>query len=621
MGGIAILSDSPKNLIFTLKTQNPAKMNTIYSTKAHQKSQCKLLVVLAIILLLLVNAVYSSESYVVHGSVSNLPHGGFPVTHITATCMIEDEVVGTATTDENGQYTLSFFFVGVPQYKSHRHTLSVYPNPYGRQTTLQAVLPQADHYTLEVSDISGKILMQQKMFLEAGQQHIRLQDQWGEGMRIFHLFSSHYSSRAKGIQSSAAQGSGSFEAGLLNTKNNLKSQFERPIQLRFESENHYTYDTIIDFAEIPELQLNVSLQQQKQWQQASLLVEINNNPMQMPVEGVQADISNEHEEPLYTLYSDAQGSISYSIERGFYAHAGDTMPDYQMLYITLSKQHHTPGSYTVDYAQNIHLEAELEQIQQEQTANITVNATNNPMNQDVQELEVMVYDNNDNFLGQYNNTFEINRTFYEHAGDTLPSYEYLTFILKAPHHQNDTITKNFSNNIHINSTMMQIPQQKQATTNLEYISQPLGHGPNLEIYFLNQEDTLMQTNTVNGQQTTHLNYNEYTNGQNTLTTINGEPITNLTILASNNKHQEQENTIPFQETMNLTTEIQQTPEQGTTTITTNLEGNIFGEAPNNVSIQYKNNETNEELTQSQTTNGQNITELQYQYWEHNDLYH
>jgi len=345
------------------------------------------------------------------------------------------------------------------------------------------------------------------------------------------------------------------------------------------------------------------------------------------------------------------------------------------------------------------------------------------MNQEVQGLEVMVYDNNDNFLGQYNNLFEIDRNFYEHEGDTLPSYDYLTFILQAPYHENDTITKNFSDNIHVNSTMIQIPEQKTATANLEYISQPLGHGPSLHLNFLNEQDTIYETNTTQGIATANLDFEKYKNGENvmriingepiteltilasgddheeqedtlpfqeemnltsyiqqipqeknaelniefvsnplgygptlnsyllnaqdtiaeiiipqgitttnieyeeysnpadTLRLINGEPITELTILASNEEHQEQEYTLPFQNVMNLVANIEQTPQQGTTTITTNVTGNIFNEAPNNVNIEYRNNENDEYITQGNTTNGTNTTNIPYNYWEHEDLYY
>jgi hypothetical protein len=85
-------------------------------------------------------------------------------------------------------------------------------------------------------------------------------------------------------------------------------------------------------------------------------------------------------------------------------------------------------------------------------------------------------------------------------------------------------------------------------------------------------------------------------------------------------HHQHDTLLTFQ-SHQLQVGIQQIPEQRTTTITTNLVGNIFGETPNGVNITYTNNETQQPLTQGTTTNGTNTTTIPYNFWEYQGLTH
>ena len=570
---------------------------------------------LSFIFLIYPLASQAQESITISGNVKNIPHSGHPQTTVTATFYGSQEVLATTHTGDDGNFTLEIFSTSIPDINMPEN--KVIPNPFFRNTQLFFTAPKNATYSFILTNINGRVLFKSTKLLHSGQTLEMSIGRLGPaGLYLLQVIGPNDIFSFKLVQ---LEENNQIKIDIRNSGQvQIKNENNNLLLLQFQSHNHISKDTIISYQS--HNNVNVNLAQIPQFRDINVSYLVKNNPMNKNVLGAQINATNDLGDELFSGETNNNGLFNTTFNQAFYPWMGDTIFEGYEIITDLQANNHHPKTIYDLYAENIEREIILEQIKQTQNANIQLNVMNDMMNEAVQGLQVLVYDNNDNFLGEYNNNFSVEREFFEHRGDTLPDYTHLKFIMQAPYHVNDTINKGFAENIEINTTMTQIPQEKTAELNMSITSIPLFYAPTVDVTIKNQENTILETNVVNGEGNVNIDYEKYQNGENILRLIGEQPVTSLTILASNDKHQEQEYNIEFQPIMNLIEQIQQTPEQGTTTIITNLVGNIFGEAPNGVNIVYRNNDNNELLTQGTTTNGTQTANIEYEYWEHNDLY-
>ncbi len=606
---------------------------------ANQPAFRCILVVLVVLFAAFSSTSYAQQGFTITGQVTNQPHALHPATTITAKNPDTGEVMATSQTSDDGSYSLFINTTAVNDPEQAFENAILVPNPFYGNTRLQTTIINPGEYNLSVYNSLGMLLYNRQMNLPAGRIAIPLRIQPHHGAFVIVSLHNHLQQTTlKGIQntkhahgennpsgnihaSESSEDINRIQAGgyILIGHDRLKNNHNNDITLTFESDGHYKKDTTI--TRDNHTNINISLDVIPEEILASYSLSATNNPMNTEVSNGSIAVSNEHNTPLLNLEL-LNGTANGSFEQTEWIYEGDTIRQTNQLTTNITAPNHQPQQIQTPYQKNTNIETTLEQIKQTQTNNVNVQATNNPMNAEVQGLTVEAYKDNNDLIGIFTeNNFEIPREYYTNGTDTLPDFETVKFVLKAPHHHDsDTINKQYQDNINLDVELAQIPHPKTAELNMNFTSEPLQYGPNLNITIKNNEDTIQTTTTTNGETTTTIPYTEYKNGEDTLKHINNEPVSNITILASNDKHIEQTYNTPFTNEMNLQTQIEQTPEHGETTITTNLTGNVFGEAPNGVNLTYRNDETNEILTQGESANGTHTAEINYLFWEHEDLY-
>jgi hypothetical protein len=396
------------------------------------------------------------------------------------------------------------------------------------------------------------------------------------------------------------------------------------VKVKFDAETHQSLQQTTTYGS--NMNLNAVLQQLKQTQTKNLEMYVTNNPMNKEIIS-DVVVKDEQGNVLNQGVTNNNGSLNLPLTRGFYAYANDTLPDFTNVNITFNAEAHQSSQQNIPYNENMNLHEILQQIKQNQTKNLNVSVTNNPMNTVVKNADVKTY-NDDELLNQgvTNDagvlSLPINRGFYAYANDTLPDFTNIRVTYDKPAHVSKETLNVPYNNMNLDEVLEQIAYNDNGTLLVNLNSVPLNYAPNnVSLTIKNQEETLANDIMNNGTSTFNIPFVFYVNDQDTMRIINGNNAETLKVLTNHSEHADAEYNVPFKKQMTLNENIAQTPIVGSTNISLVAENDFFGYLIQGANVTLKNASNQNILATGVTdVNGAYNGVVNYNYWTHEALY-
>lgn len=514
----------------------------------------QLLLIACILALLPANAqIYST----IQGQGESLPFNTHPDTVLVDFKNDAGTLLDTAliTNTSTGFYSKNILVDAVNNFSALEYSLNAYPNPFNGEINLEFQTPKTGNYILRSFDAQGKMLLEQKIFLNQGKNNFQYRG--AKGLNILNIYNEEHSETKKIIQLNSENNALLNYLGNTPPENNhsnkTKSTSTTNIHITFKAKHNKDTTYIVPYAQF--ITQNYELSQLKESGLVNILLGAKDPVFNLqPIPGVNYAIKDANMDTLIKTGIIAPNPLLENFITEFYANkfgAPDTIWTIPNIKIEMTKNNYTPSIIILPNSLNLNAEQQLNQIAQNGNTNILINLEELPFNNPSNGANITIKNNENNqtlFTGQTNNGTLNTNLLYEYLispnqQDTLrkingSNITNLKYTVTKTGHTPLTIIKPFKNTNTLDTTIIQNAQQillnylinvkdSLYNNNLDQV--------NIEIKTnTNQTLTTGQTN-INGDFQTNIPGFIFINPQtlDTLFTINGNLNTNFDSLVTN----------------------------------------------------------------------------------------
>lgn len=314
------------------------------------------------------------DNIIIQGSVRNLPHGGFPNTQITAKNN-RGQIIATANTNSQGQYTLSIISTDIhqlPQTDINR----VFPNPFSDNTNLIFTPQHTGIYTLRITDLQGRTLLAENHQI-ASQESVNFQiSGLGiPGTYIATIQGSHEQATFRIIQTTTNHQRSVTVTRNAQTKSMKNTPPANNLILEYISQGHLPSDTTLTWAS--HTNVNKTLQVTPDTIIAPYTIIVNNN-RGLLVNNAQITVKpNQQTTPILQGTTNPEGRFQGNIQQIQWTFQGDTIKTINQLNTNIEAAQHQSRTRIDQFANPINLADTLIYIPILQyTINLNLTSTN-----------------------------------------------------------------------------------------------------------------------------------------------------------------------------------------------------------------------------------------------------
>jgi hypothetical protein len=167
-----------------------------------------------------------ADQFTILGSGYAAPFMNHPQTVVVVRDKSTLLLLGTATTDVNGNYEVNFDPVGIENYKQSGLSVVILQNPYQERLEMAISVKETGAYSLFVSDINGSVLLSKTISLLSGNNMLTISGLGSAGMKTILISGLGQKITLKAIQGGSAAVSPSVDishADILLLKNSATS--------------------------------------------------------------------------------------------------------------------------------------------------------------------------------------------------------------------------------------------------------------------------------------------------------------------------------------------------------------------------------------------------------------
>jgi len=145
----------------------------------------------------------ATTQYTISGSGYAAPLGTHPPTTVNVYYKPTMELMGQATTDANGNYTVIFYSVGIENHATSGLSGIIIQNPYQKKLEIEVSVQETAVYSLTVSDVNGCILLMKSITLQGGFNTLTVSGLGSSGLKTIQISGCGQKITLKAIQGSS----------------------------------------------------------------------------------------------------------------------------------------------------------------------------------------------------------------------------------------------------------------------------------------------------------------------------------------------------------------------------------------------------------------------------------
>lgn len=201
---------------------------------------------LSLIFTLLLSGIQLAQN--VSGNVTGLPQN-IPLegVYITVKDNSTGDLLGTDTTDSNGNYSIDYIIIGVQGESSlpNEYYLSnPYPQPFNPSTRFEFATPVSGNFGISIYTILGERLFNEQIELDAGSHSFLLSGFGSAGVYLFNISSNDFSATRKLLLLDGGEGNIKLEH--FKSSGTLHKRFSiTDLLISFLKEGYYNKDTVV----------------------------------------------------------------------------------------------------------------------------------------------------------------------------------------------------------------------------------------------------------------------------------------------------------------------------------------------------------------------------------------
>ena len=207
-----------------------------------------------IILLLLASPLksLSSNQVVISGTGYAAPLGTHPITTVKIYDKPSMTLLGTTTTDVNGNYSYGIYPVGIDNHKQTGLSGVILKNPYQDKLEIAISAQVMGTYILQISDMTGITLLSKSVLLQSGYNTLTIAGLGVAGMKTIQLSGYGQKVTLKAIQSASSASSPTVKVTHSDVQLLKSEPLSDSLLVSFVPPTGYTgIDTTVDFRSQP----------------------------------------------------------------------------------------------------------------------------------------------------------------------------------------------------------------------------------------------------------------------------------------------------------------------------------------------------------------------------------